>query len=1050
MTGLAGRACGLPGPWSAHPLVIRASNSRARSKCLMVGNVSDRPVFHFAAGAVCNKSRGHSSPKQSLYGGRFGVWFSSIGAANASLNTMNTGFQSQPRIPQQGHRWVGAISFALLIFATVGVRSTQAGTNFTWLASFGTTTSAAANPASELIQAADGTFYGTTEYGGVYGYGTVFKVGPVPARPANNGLIPTTLFSFNGTNTGAKPRGPLAFGPDGNLYGTTYAGGTSGNGTVFVIATNGALNTLVSFGGTNGTGPCGALVFSTNAGGFCGATASGGAFTNGTVFSVTTNGVLTLLGSFDGGTNGAQPNGGVAQGPRGYLYGTASTGGSSGVGTIFSYRFGTNRLTAVYSFSKSGGYSPFAGLVFRSDGSTFYGTTALGGTNNGGTLFSGSVTNTTVTVAEQLWAFGGASGSNCYARPLVGLDGNVYGTVANGGTNNQGTLYSYGTNGSFAVLYSFRGGSQGSAPRAGLVQGPDANFYGVCQFGGNAFSLGGSMYELGGFAPYIGRQPTNIVMLTNMTGTLAISASGSQPLTYRWLQNTNFIGNNGMFTNTTTPVLTIHAPKTPSTNSYSAVVQNAYGSVTSTVVQVSIANTYGTNPPSLLVTSPALTKTNSIQTSALNIMVSGTAVGDLQTTLVGVYSLNGAVWKPVLLTGTRWSAGISLVAGTNVFQVYAQDSLNQYVTNTFFLIPATFVPVAGSYNGLWLATNGVVAATNAGAFNLSVSASGSYSGKLQVGGTAYGFSGAFSSNGLAHATSKSGQTTLGVSLALDLTPAGTGRVFGTVSNGAWQAALVGDIAFFDGKYNVCPQAGQYNLTLWGTNLTWNSTNLTLPGTNFALSGPVSSTQPSGGSFGTVTVSQSGIINFSASLSDNTTFSQSVPISKSGMWPLFVSLYNGNGLVWSWLSFPTNGIDTFKGDVAWIKSAAPHDTYYTNGFTVRATPLGQAYTPPITSANVFNSLTTNSADFVAIQGGLLTGITNLLTISPKNQVVNHGSSVTNLSLGFNASQGTYNGNFKLTPTGRTLSFRGVVLRETNSAGFFMGTNNQSGQVWITAP
>jgi uncharacterized repeat protein (TIGR03803 family) len=172
------------------------------------------------------------------------------------------------------------------------------------------TSVAPAYPVAALVQGSNGNFYGTTESGGASGQGTVFEV-------TTNGLL-TTLVSFNGPN-GSHPVATLALGSDGNFYGTTKRGGTNGNnGTAFQMTPAGALTTLVSFNGTNGSCPVAGLVQGSN-GNFYGTTLSGGylSLNNGaglgTVFEMTPAGALTTLVSFNG-TNGAGTLAALVQG----------------------------------------------------------------------------------------------------------------------------------------------------------------------------------------------------------------------------------------------------------------------------------------------------------------------------------------------------------------------------------------------------------------------------------------------------------------------------------------------------------------------------------------------------------------------------------------------------------------------------------------------------------------------------------------------------------------------------------------------------------------
>jgi uncharacterized repeat protein (TIGR03803 family) len=196
-----------------------------------------------------------------------------------------------------------------------------------------------------LVQGSDGNFYGTTYNGGTnrgYGNGTVFKISATGA--------PTSLYSFTGGNDGADPYAGLVQGGDGTLYGTTTHGGTNGGyGTVFKISTNGALTSLYSFtGGNDGANPVAGLVqggdgtlYGTTTYGYYGVTSG-----NGTVFAINANGTdFTTLHRFStSSTNssgvytnsdGANPQAALILSGN-TLYGTASAGGSSGDGTVFS------------------------------------------------------------------------------------------------------------------------------------------------------------------------------------------------------------------------------------------------------------------------------------------------------------------------------------------------------------------------------------------------------------------------------------------------------------------------------------------------------------------------------------------------------------------------------------------------------------------------------------------------------------------------------------------------------------------------------------------
>ena len=188
-----------------------------------------------------------------------------------------------------------------------------------------------AGPRAGLVQAMDGNFYGTTYNGGSNNFGTVFQA-------TTNGTL-TTLVIFTFTTNGAYPIAGLIQGQDGNFYGTTAIGGTNSGGTAFQVTTNGTLATMVSFdiSGSAGNSPYAGLVQYSD-GNLYGTTYQGGTNGNGTIFKLTTNGIFTSLYSFTGTNDGANPYAGLVQGKDGSLYGTTENGGTNGFGTDIQVR----------------------------------------------------------------------------------------------------------------------------------------------------------------------------------------------------------------------------------------------------------------------------------------------------------------------------------------------------------------------------------------------------------------------------------------------------------------------------------------------------------------------------------------------------------------------------------------------------------------------------------------------------------------------------------------------------------------------------------------
>jgi uncharacterized repeat protein (TIGR03803 family) len=323
----------------------------------------------------------------------------------------------------------------------------------------------------------------------------------LPALDAQAAVVLATLHSFTGaTNDGANPYAGLVQSSDGNLYGTTEAGGAyinqngEGCGTVFKLSTNGALSALYYFtGGNDGNGPSAGLVQGSD-GSFYGTTGSGGKSGfgingAGTVFKISTNGTLTSLYSFTGGNDGANPSAALVQGNDGYFYGTTQNGGTNNFGTVF--KISTNgALTTLHVFTdgSDGGY-PYAGLVQGTEGS-FYGTTSEGGTIDAGTVFK-ITTNGALT---SLYSFTNGNDGNGPSAGLVqGSDGYFYGTASSGGAvDGVGTVFKININGALTTLYNFGGLTNGDGaypldganPVGGLVEGSDGYFYGTTEYGG--------------------------------------------------------------------------------------------------------------------------------------------------------------------------------------------------------------------------------------------------------------------------------------------------------------------------------------------------------------------------------------------------------------------------------------------------------------------------------------------------------------------------------------------------------------------------------------
>jgi uncharacterized repeat protein (TIGR03803 family) len=299
-----------------------------------------------------------------------------------------------------------------------------------------------AEPSASVTLGTDGLFYGTTQVGGSSGSGTIFSFNP-------SGNVLTSLASFDGNN-GGLPQGSLTLAPDGLFYGTNVLGGSStsggsfGLGTIFSFNPSGnVLTSLVSFDGNNGHSPHGSLTLAPD-GLFYGTTVFGGSSDLGTIFSFNPSGnVLTSLASFDG-DNRALPIASLTLGTDGLFYGTTYVGGSPrNFGTIFSFNLSGNVLTSLASFDRDNRGLPQGSLTLAPDG-LFYGTTPHGGNSYNGTIFS---FNPSGNVLTSLVSFDGNNGDGPYASLTLAPDGLFYGNTYIGGSSDLGTIFSFNPSG---------------------------------------------------------------------------------------------------------------------------------------------------------------------------------------------------------------------------------------------------------------------------------------------------------------------------------------------------------------------------------------------------------------------------------------------------------------------------------------------------------------------------------------------------------------------------------------------------------------------------
>ena len=319
-------------------------------------------------------------------------------------------------------------------------------------------------PTAAVVVDASGNVYGTTRDGGTggctlggspIGCGVVFELTP---QLAGSGWTETVLHSFTGDFVdGSNPLASLIFDGSGNLYGTTAAGGTFGEGTVFELSPNG-----------------------------------GGVWTETVLYSFQNNA-----------SDGTSPSASLVFDTAGNLYGTTSAGGSSsacGCGTVFQLTPVTGggwTEKIIHSFFETDGYLPQAGLIIDKAGN-LYGTTFFGGTYGYGTAFelSPEVGGNWNLTTLQNFNISGDGGAYLYGGVILDAKGNLYGTTFRGGASDEGTVFELSPAGFGAwkekVLYSFS--NSGYQPDAGVIADASGNLYGTTYGGGSG--SGGTVFAV--------------------------------------------------------------------------------------------------------------------------------------------------------------------------------------------------------------------------------------------------------------------------------------------------------------------------------------------------------------------------------------------------------------------------------------------------------------------------------------------------------------------------------------------------------------------------
>lgn len=373
---------------------------------------------------------------------------------------------------------------SLLVLSLLAVRPGQAQT-YSVLHKF-TGGEDGGSPSGGLIRDAAGNLYGTTQQGGAFDFGTVFKLNP------NRKL--TVLHAFVGSD-GIAPQAGLVRDKSGNFYGTTWNGGRAegghcrhGCGTVFKLDKKNKETVLYAFSGDADGGNPTAPVALDSAGTFYGTTLQGGDKSQyhpqglGVVFKLDQTGKETVLYTFTGGADGGNPYAGVILDESGNLYGTAEIGGASNAGVVFELDQAGERV--LYSFTGGADGALPMGELIRDDAGNLYGTTVEGGDTSCGyqRLGCGVVFKLDSAGRETvLYTFTSGPTGFPYSGLVRDSYGNFYGTGEGAGF---GSVFKLHKPGGVKWVHKFNNAPDGADPSSGVILDKAGNIYGNTTSGG--------------------------------------------------------------------------------------------------------------------------------------------------------------------------------------------------------------------------------------------------------------------------------------------------------------------------------------------------------------------------------------------------------------------------------------------------------------------------------------------------------------------------------------------------------------------------------------
>jgi uncharacterized repeat protein (TIGR03803 family) len=349
-------------------------------------------------------------------------------------------------------------------------------------------------PTGNIVRDSEGNTYGTTQYGGQFGQGVLYQVGPSG--------VETVLHNFgSSTYDGQYPTGLVADN-QGNLYGTTTFGGShvhdgASFGTVFKMTPAGVYSILYNFHATYTDASYPEVAPAVDAkGNLYGTTPSGGEYNRGTIYKLTPAGRETILYSFE--ANAFLPFEGLTLDHDGNAWGTSSYGGNWNDGFIFEVSAaGAYSVRFNFGSVSAGVFGPESSLTLDSAGHLYGTGTTYDGTYSGGGVYKISPGSGEIWKEDVLLGFANYDGPNLGAGVTLDGAGNLYGTAAEGGTVGYGTVFELSPSGQLTTLFNFDY-THGSGPDNTLLLDSAGHLYGTTKNGGSGSSLygGGTLFEI--------------------------------------------------------------------------------------------------------------------------------------------------------------------------------------------------------------------------------------------------------------------------------------------------------------------------------------------------------------------------------------------------------------------------------------------------------------------------------------------------------------------------------------------------------------------------